>query len=249
MTNQEFEGQWQAAARQVERACRYALPNPDLCADVVQQVAIRAWRGSATFRGDCPFALWVQRIAKNEIARAIQRLARERRRDAPLEDLDESKPEAVAKPKPPETVVADHLLRESVEQAAAAGELTAQECQCVRERLNRPEDSWDSIGAVLGINGAHAAVVHCRAIPKLRAWLFVHHRDEIAPPGAIAAAFRDAASDASDPLTEAENQAFRRMVLQPADGAPRRRDLGAFRGACGKIIRHLGRQGSETSYV
>jgi RNA polymerase sigma factor (sigma-70 family) len=244
MTNEEFEAEWQAASRHVERACRYALSDSDLCGDVVQQVAIRAWRGSATFRGDCPFSMWVERIAKNEISRAIGRLARQRSRDAPLESIDESEPQAMVKPSAGQAVLPDVLLRDALEQAAAAGELTAQECQCVQARLNHPEDSWDRIGALLGITGSHSAVIHCRAIPKLRAWLFVHHRDEIAPPGAIAAAFRSAASDPADPLSAAESEAFRRIVLKAADSSPGRRNLGAFRSACGKIIRRLARQGA-----
>ena len=239
MTHEEFELQWRAASVHVERACRYALSNPALSSDVVQQVAIRAWRGSATFRGDCPFSLWVQKIARNEINRAIHRLVRQRARDTPLDAVAEGNPGLVAAPAPAAPGLSSSFLRSMLLKAAEAGELTSQESQCVRERLNHPEASWDQIGAVLGITGSHCAVVHCRAIPKLRAYLFVNHRDQIATPATIADAVRRAAADPAQPLTPAEEEAFRTVVIDSDYHRPLRRNLSALRTACSKVIRHL----------
>jgi hypothetical protein len=223
----------------VERACRYALSDPALSGDVVQQVAIRAWRGSATFRGDCPFSLWVQKIARNEINRAIHRLVRERARDTPLEAVAEGNPGLIAAPVAAEPILSSGFLRSMLSRAAAEGELTGQEAQCVLERLNQPEASWDRIGALLGITGSHCAVVHCRAIPKLRVYMFVNHRDQIATPAAVAEAVKRAASDPAQPLTAAEEEAFRSVVIDACHRQPARRNLSALRTACSKVIRHL----------
>ena len=239
MTREEFEAQWRASSTHVERACRYALSDPGLSDDVVQQVAIRAWRGSTTFRGDCPFSVWVQKIARNEINRAIHRLARQRARDTPLDALAEGNPGLMAAPAAPEPGLSSNFLRRMLSRAAAAGELTGQEPQCILERLNHPEASWDQIGALLGIAGSHCAVLHCRAIPKLRAYMFVNHRDQIATLATIEEAVRSAATDRAQPLTAVEEETFRRVVLNTDNRQPARRNLSALRTACGKVIRRL----------
>jgi RNA polymerase sigma factor (sigma-70 family) len=239
MTPEEFEAQWRAASVHVERACRYALSDPALSADVLQQVAIRAWRGSATFRGDCPFSMWVQKIARNEINRAIHRLVRQRATQTSLEDVAEGSPGLIAAPSAGEPVLPSSFLRSMLSHAAADGELTAQEEKCVLERLNHPEASWEQIGALLGITGSHCAVVHCRAIPKLRAYMFVNHRDQIATPAAVAEAVKRAASDPEQPLTAVEEETFRTVVINAGHRQPAVRKLSVLRAACNKVIRHL----------
>jgi RNA polymerase sigma factor (sigma-70 family) len=239
MTDEEFAQQWRAVASQVTRTCRYALSDSALCADVAQQVAIRAWRGAATFRGDCPFSLWVLRIARNEINRALRRLARQRVREAPLDSLPEASPQLAATDAVPEQGLAAPSLPRLVARAAATGELTAAEARCVLERLERPQSSWDEIGALFGISGAHCAVLHCRAIPKLRAYLLMNHRDQIAPEVMIEAAVRLAARDSKQPLTATEEATFRQIVLDRDERLAERRNLSALRTACAKVIRHL----------
>lgn len=239
MTDGEFADQWRAVSSQVTRACRHALSDPALSADVAQQIAVRAWRGAATFRGDCPFSLWVLRITRNEINRAIRRLARQRVRETPLDSLPEAAPELAASDSMAEPRLAAASFPRLVAGAAATGELTAAESQCVLQRLERPNASWDEIGTLLGISGAHCAVLHCRAIPKLRAYLLVNYRDEIAPGAIIEEAVRQAVHDARQPLTATEEAAFRRVVLERSDRAAERRHLSALRTACAKVIRYL----------
>jgi RNA polymerase sigma factor (sigma-70 family) len=239
MTDEEFAQQWRAVASQVTRTCRYALSDSALCADVAQQVAIRAWRGAATFRGDCPFSLWVLRITRNEINRALRRLARQRLRETPLDSLPEASPQLAATEAPAEPPLTATSFPRLVASAAATGELTAAEARCVLERLERPQASWDEIGALFGITGAHCAVLHCRAIPKLRAYLLMNHRDQIAPGVMIEEAVRRAARDSKQPLTAAEEATFRQIVLRRDARPTERRNLGALRTACGKVIRHL----------
>jgi RNA polymerase sigma factor (sigma-70 family) len=239
MTDQEFADQWRAVVPQVTRACRYAFSDPALSADVAQQVAVRAWRGAQTFRGDCPFNLWVLKIARNEINRAIRRLTRQRVRETPLDNVPEASPQLAAPEAMPEPGLAAALLPRLVAGAGASGELTAAEARCILERLERPQASWDEIGALLGINGAHCAVLHCRAIPKLRAYLLMNHRDQIAPDALIEEAVRLAARDSKQPLTTHEEAAFRQLVLKRNAQPAARRNLSALRAACAKVIRYL----------
>jgi RNA polymerase sigma factor (sigma-70 family) len=239
MTDQEFADQWRAVVPQVTRACRYAFSDPALSADVAQQVAVRAWRGARTFRGDCAFNLWVLRIARNEINRAISRLSRQRVRETPLDNLPEASAQLAATDATPEPELAAASLPRLVASAGASGELTAAEARCILERLERPQASWDEIGALFGISGAHCAVLHCRAIPKLRAYLLMNHRDQIAPEALIEEAVRLAARDSRQPLTTTEEAAFRRIVLDRDAQPAVRRNSSALRAACAKVIRYL----------
>ena len=239
MTPGDFAARWQAVSSQVMRTCRYALSDPALCADVAQQVAIRAWRGSASFRGDCPFSLWVLKITRNEINRAVRRLARQRIRETPLANVPEESPHLVANSVVLEPGLRGEGLPSLIARAGAAGELAAQEAQCVLARLTHPQSSWDDIGALLGISGAHCAVLHCRAIPKFRAYLLVNHRDQIAPRATLVEAMHRAVRDSEQPLTAAEEAAFRRIVVEGDDTPSARRNLGALRTACAKVIRHV----------
>jgi RNA polymerase sigma-70 factor (ECF subfamily) len=239
MTDQEFAEQWRAVVPQVTRACRYAFSDPALSADVAQQVAVRAWRGALSFRGDCPFKLWVLKITRNEINRAIRRLTRQRVRETPLDSLPEASPQLAATDAVPEPELAAASLPRLVASAGASGELTAAEARCVLEKLERPQASWDEIGTLFGISGAHCAVLHCRAIPKLRAYLLMHHRDQIAPGALIEEAVRLAARDSRQPLTATEEATFRKIVLERNQRPEERRNLSALRAACAKVIRHL----------
>ena len=239
MTDQEFAEEWRAVLPQVTRACRYAFSDPALSADVAQQVAVRAWRGALSFRGDCPFNLWVLKITRNEINRAIRRLTRQRVRETPLDSLPEASPQLAATDTVPEPALAAASLPRLVANAGASGELTAAEARCVLEKLERPQASWDEIGVLFGISGAHCAVLHCRAIPKLRAYLLMHHRDQIAPGALIEEAVRLAARDSRQPLTATEEATFRTIVLERNERPEERRNLSALRAACAKVIRHL----------
>lgn len=239
MTDQEFAQQWRAVVPQVTRACRYAFSDPAVSADVAQQVAVRAWRGAGSFRGDCPFNAWVLKIARNEINRAIRRLTRQRARETALDSLPEASPQLAAADAVTEPGLAPISLSRLVASAGASGELTAAEARCVLERLERPTASWDEIGALFGVSGAHCAVLHCRAIPKLRAYLLMQHRDRIAPSALIEEAVRLAVRDPKQPLTATEEATFRQIVLNRDERTAERRNLSALRAACAKVIRHL----------
>src|SRR5579872_9463 len=69
----DFETNWRRARQQVQLYCYRAAGNRDDGEDIFQQAAVRAWRGYASFRGDCAFVSWAIAIAKREVARVMGR--------------------------------------------------------------------------------------------------------------------------------------------------------------------------------
>ena len=83
--------------------------DPDLAADVAQEVWIQIFRALPTFRGDAQFATWAHRIAVNRTLNALRRT----RRTAAVE-VDMEDDSAVVEPE-----VERALLAQSIEAAAA----------------------------------------------------------------------------------------------------------------------------------
>ena len=87
----------------VERLARAYEAQPDLCADLVQDIHLALWRSLAVFDGRCSLRTWVYRVAHNTAASHVARRRRGRpERLASLEELDR-----VAGDDDPETSVGD----------------------------------------------------------------------------------------------------------------------------------------------
>ncbi|MET7402759.1 sigma factor [Dactylosporangium sp. NPDC005572] len=56
-----FTAAWRAALPALRAYCRRAMQHPHDAEDLLQHVALRAWRGSASFRGTSSFQTWVPR--------------------------------------------------------------------------------------------------------------------------------------------------------------------------------------------
>lgn len=241
-TGRDFETEWIAVQAQVRAFCRRHLDNPADADDVVQHVAVRAWRGYATFRGDAAFLSWVLTIARNEINRYGARLTRRGNREQPFPgsggDTDEPPWEPPApEPEPPPPDLA--WLVEAAQAAVASGELSEIERAVIVARLAEPEPSWEAIGARHGLTANAAAVTHCRAIPRLRVFLVTHQPDRLGGRETIAEAFAEAQHADDDPLSADEAEVFRRIVL---DGDLRYRKVGwrlALRSAAAKVVKHV----------
>ena len=83
-------------------------------------------------------------------------------------------------------------------------------------------------------------MTHCRAIPKLRVFLFVQRPDLLGGHECIAQAFARALVGNRDrPLTADEAQAFRRVVLEQQTGSRRVGWRQALRAACDRVIKEL----------
>lgn len=68
--------EWAAAQPQLMAYARWATGSREEAEDLVQAVAVRAWRGFAHFRGDAAFLTWTMAIARREAARAGARRQR-----------------------------------------------------------------------------------------------------------------------------------------------------------------------------
>jgi RNA polymerase sigma factor (sigma-70 family) len=236
----DFETEWRATRAQVWAACSRAADDPNDAEDIFQQVAIRAWRGYPSFRGDSAFLTWVLAIARREIARVLRRRQERRKAESSLESLEEDAPGTLPPAPAPEPVPAGSpWLLHAASAASAEGALSGAEAAVLQARLAHPDATWEQIGEQLGIGGATCAVLHCRAVPKLRVYLFTQRRDLLGGREAVAAAFRTALEDREEPLHPTEAEAFERVVLDGHEGFRRSGWRLALRSACGKVIRHL----------
>jgi DNA-directed RNA polymerase specialized sigma24 family protein len=251
-----FEQAWTPIVAQVAAMCRAQARNGLDTGELQQRVMIRAWRGHQSFRGDSSYLTWVRQIITREASRLAARRETDLRREIVLDD-----PRAV-------TVLSVDLAADSsgddataewiassvksggfgaiVEQASRTGALTDQECRTIMTRLRYPElrypdEPWEQLGGRLGLSATAGAVTHCRAVPKLRVFLFLHRPDILGGRAAIEAAFTEARDGQGGhvKLTAAEAEAFRFLVL---DGRPDYRRRGwqtALRSACAKVAPHL----------
>ncbi len=239
-----FAREWAAVQRQLLAYARWATGSREEAEDLVQAVAVRAWRGFAHFRGDASFLTWTMAIARREAARAGARRQRLRTREAPL-PLDPpwaAQAEEPATPGPPVGRAADGWLAEAAQGAHARGELNATELAVLLARLRRPDSTWARLGEELGLPTSRCAVAHCRGVVKFRVALFLHHPELLGTPEELsAAAERAARRTRSDPLTPEEADTFRRMVLERSPGHRPRNWAALLRGGCAKVAEELSR--------
>src|SRR5262249_48370023 len=155
--------------RQVLAYCARSTGNQAEAEDIFQRVAIRAWRGYSNFRADSSFLTWALAIARREVARAMSRVKLEES----LGEVGEKGAANIAIATAAEgTGPAYNWLAEAAQAALAAGVLTDIEAGVVIDRLAFQDLSWEELGKKFHTDGTGCAVIHCRAIPKLRVFLF-----------------------------------------------------------------------------
>ena len=235
----DFETNWRSVRQQVLLYCYRAAGNRDDGEDIFQQVAVRAWRGYPSFRGECAFVSWAIAIARRETARVMGRRSERALAETSLDVVAEEAPGLLPSVSPPAVPSDKHWLTRAASAAVAAGELTECEASVLSARVSLPDCSWEQIGSLLCMDGGACAVIHCRAVPKLRVFLFLHRADVLGGKEAIAVAFAAARISKNDPLTADEAAAFRHSVLET--GALYRKPgwMTSLRAACGKVIRRL----------
>lgn len=236
----DFDTAWSRCSRQLQAVAFRALRDRALADDVVQQVAIRAWRGFAKFEWNCPVIVWFMQLLKWEIRRALARAGTERARNEQLDTISHELA-APSDSSDGSSAVSSQGVRAAIGAAACEGAISQQEELMLVARMQHPDASWPELGRMLGVNGATCASTHCRAIPKFRTYLFIHRSAILGGAHAIRRAFDDAIS-ANGRLKPEEAEAFRRIVLEgePIRGAGIR---SALRSACSTIALFL--SGSE----
>ena len=101
---------WTRHAAHIDAVVRRLVgPDPDLAADVAQEVWIQIFRALPTYRGDSRFSTWAHRIAVNRTLNALRKARRLSQLESPIEEDSAS-------------VEVDHdrtFLAQSIEEAAA----------------------------------------------------------------------------------------------------------------------------------
>ena len=101
---------WSRHAAHIDAVVRRLVgPDPDLAADVAQEVWIQIFRALPTYRGDSRFSTWAHRIAVNRTLNALRKTRRLAQLESPIEEDSAS-------------VEPDHdrtFLAQSIEEAAA----------------------------------------------------------------------------------------------------------------------------------
>jgi RNA polymerase sigma factor (sigma-70 family) len=232
----EFDQLWRSVRPAVLGYCRHLMRNASDAEELYQRVMVRAWRGHATFRGDSAYLTWVVRIAAREASRLQAQIWQHDRRERPLDDRLAMLAEA---PEQRSGAQQRSWLADVISHASDIGALTPAEAQVIRLRLASPGSSWAGIAAELGTTQSACAVLHCRAVPKLRVVLFTAYPEVLGGEAEVAKAFLLAAADPVRPLTTAEAEAFRAVVLEGRSNYRRRGWQTNLRAACAAVIRYL----------
>ena len=100
---------WSQHSPHIDAVIRRLVGDPDLAADIAQEVWIQIFRALPTYRGESQFGTWAHRIAVNRTLNALRRTRRIARTEADIED---------------DTAAVEHdseraLLAASIEEAAA----------------------------------------------------------------------------------------------------------------------------------
>ncbi|GHH42665.1 RNA polymerase sigma factor [Lentzea cavernae] len=229
----DFFRAWSEMLTSVTRYCRHVTDNSADADDLVQVVALRAWRGFHSLRNPEVFPAWVMKIAERETTRYRGKQAKRRENEVPLpEEVDEIMPLDHSEPAP--TFADGSWWSEVVSDAEERGAVSPAESQVVLARLAADGVTWDEIGLPLGLTGAACAVLHSRAVPKIRVHLLCHRADDIGGLEAIEAAYLEA-----EGLSPAERDVFEAIVLRRAPTYRRRGWHVALRRACTVVAERM----------
>src|SRR5215216_7312515 len=77
---------WSQHAPHIDAVVRRLVGDPDLAADVAQEVWIQIFRALPTYRGESKFGTWAHRIAVNRTLNALRRSRRIAKVEAEIDD-------------------------------------------------------------------------------------------------------------------------------------------------------------------
>jgi len=106
-------------------------------------------------------------------------------------------------------------------------------------RLSDANMSWKDIAAFVGLSESACAVMHCRAIQKLRVYLFTNHTYLLGGTAMCDYAFKQAIASSRSPLTTDERIAFEEHILRQNLNFRPRGWRASLRAACSKVAENL----------
>jgi RNA polymerase sigma-70 factor (ECF subfamily) len=77
---------WSQYAPHIDAVVKRLVGDPDLAADIAQEVWMQIFRALRTYRGDAQFSTWAHRIAVNRTLNALRKVRRLGRLEVELED-------------------------------------------------------------------------------------------------------------------------------------------------------------------
>src|SRR5688500_2705786 len=83
---QALHALWRQHAPHIDAVVRRLAGDPDLAADIAQDVWIQIFRALPTYRGDSQFGTWAHRIAVNRTLNALRRTRRLARVEAEIDE-------------------------------------------------------------------------------------------------------------------------------------------------------------------
>jgi RNA polymerase sigma-70 factor (ECF subfamily) len=79
---------WAQHAPHVDAVVRRLAGEPDIAADIAQEVWIQIFRALPSWRGDSRFSTWIHRIAVNRALNALRTHRRRQKHEAALDDVE-----------------------------------------------------------------------------------------------------------------------------------------------------------------
>ena len=228
---QDFTTQWEAVREKVFQYCLSLCKNDHDANDVFQQVALRAWRGYSSFRGDSSFLTWVYTIARRESYRFLELSQRDLERTTQLDQADVNAP-------PTRHTIEQKLdlkknwLYEFLEEATSKKLLSEDEFKVIYLRSTLPNaPTWAEIGNQLGRTKEWCATTHSRALEKLRVFVLMYHQELVGGIEEIERAFQNIRPT----LTETEIDVFIHIVLEQDHSYRRSGWRTALRSVCQQV--------------
>ncbi len=77
---------WSQYAPHIDAVVKRLVGDPDLAADIAQEVWMQIFRALRTYRGDAQFSTWAHRIAVNRTLNALRKVRRLGRLEVEIED-------------------------------------------------------------------------------------------------------------------------------------------------------------------
>jgi len=228
----DFSEEWSGCEQRLRATLLRQLRDEHLADEVLQETALRCFRGFATFQRRSSFITWALRISQNEIARWHTR-----RR--PTESLESDPADHRTDPVASTESTASGKLDGSIQEAAREGFVPPEQAQVLQLRLEQPGADWSAIGGQLNLSANHCATLHVRGVKALRVFLFARRPAQLGGMTAIALAFQTAGTRRVNPLDSAESNAFRLALLERTTDPLARGTFSLLREACTKVIKEL----------
>ncbi|MCE2541616.1 MAG: sigma-70 family RNA polymerase sigma factor [Acidobacteria bacterium] len=168
----DFDALYRAQSRRVLQTCRYLLGSPDEAEDAAQEVFLRARQRFEQYDRERPFSSWILGVASHHCIDRLRRRGRETRLFGAA-DI-EWVPAAAREPGPLTALLARERGRQLREAVAA-----------LPDKYRVPlvlayfhELAYAEIGAILGIEPGHVAVLVFRGRKQLRRMLTAPDRKD-----------------------------------------------------------------------